>query len=395
MMTTNAMNVSGDRSGNSAGRASAAANVTTRRMPAHEAIVISRHPTGSAACRNRLRSRSSSVATVKIRRKRTTITTRLTSIAWPTPQASAADPETDPAPLLRHQPNPREQPGPLQPGNDASAAFPLPRDANRDAVQRRSHLPGRSPLPAHRSRRCGVLSGRSPNSSLEHSRDRRKARCGDGETGSRDAAPPPPTQQIEALNRAQPILPVGPGLPEKATHDYQRNGTTTLFAAFGGGHRHGHRPALSTSRRGRIPRLPQEGRPRLGFASSTWCATTTTPKSTLISRRAGEKRRIALHFTPAAGDPGSTWWKCSSASSPGGPSAAAPSTAQGTQRRPPDLHHRMKRRCHAFVSTETAEETLNSLPEYFSRISGAGHKSVLDARSDPKVPRFGHASPTT
>jgi hypothetical protein len=55
----------------------------------------------------------------------------------------------------------------------------------------------------------------------------------------------------------------------------------------------------------------------------------------------------------------------------------------------------MKRRCHAFVSTETAEETLNSLPEYFSRISGAGHKSVLDARSDPKVPRFGHASPTT
>jgi len=46
----------------------------------------------------------------------------------------------------------------------------------------------------------------------------------------------------------------------------------------------------------------------------------------------------------------------------------------------------MKRRCHAFVSTETAEETLNSLPEYFSRISGAGHKSVLDARSDPKLP---------
>jgi len=56
---------------------------------------------------------------------------------------------------------------------------------------------------------------------------------------------------------------VGPGLPEKATDDYQRNGTTTLFAAFGGGHRHGHRPVLPTSRQGRIPRLPQEGRPRL------------------------------------------------------------------------------------------------------------------------------------
>ena len=38
--------------------------------------------------------------------------------------------------------------------------------------------------------------------------------------------------QIQALNRTAPILPVRPGLPEKATHDYQRNGTTTLFAAL-------------------------------------------------------------------------------------------------------------------------------------------------------------------
>src|SRR3954465_13976714 len=38
--------------------------------------------------------------------------------------------------------------------------------------------------------------------------------------------------QIQALNRTQPILPVRPGLPERATHDYKRNGTTTLFAAL-------------------------------------------------------------------------------------------------------------------------------------------------------------------
>jgi transposase len=38
--------------------------------------------------------------------------------------------------------------------------------------------------------------------------------------------------QIQALNRTAPILPLRPGLPEKATHDYQRNGTTTLFAAL-------------------------------------------------------------------------------------------------------------------------------------------------------------------
>lgn len=38
--------------------------------------------------------------------------------------------------------------------------------------------------------------------------------------------------QIQALNRTAPMLPLRPGLPEKATHDYQRNGTTTLFAAL-------------------------------------------------------------------------------------------------------------------------------------------------------------------
>lgn len=38
--------------------------------------------------------------------------------------------------------------------------------------------------------------------------------------------------QIQALNRTQPILPLRPGLPERATHDYKRNGTTTLFAAL-------------------------------------------------------------------------------------------------------------------------------------------------------------------
>jgi transposase len=38
--------------------------------------------------------------------------------------------------------------------------------------------------------------------------------------------------QIQALDRTAPILPLRPGLPEKATHDYKRNGTATLFAAL-------------------------------------------------------------------------------------------------------------------------------------------------------------------
>jgi transposase len=38
--------------------------------------------------------------------------------------------------------------------------------------------------------------------------------------------------QIQALERAQPMLPVAPGLAERRSHDYVRHGTTSLFAAL-------------------------------------------------------------------------------------------------------------------------------------------------------------------
>ena len=38
--------------------------------------------------------------------------------------------------------------------------------------------------------------------------------------------------QIQALDRSQPILPMRPGQVERRTHDYTRNGTTSLFAAL-------------------------------------------------------------------------------------------------------------------------------------------------------------------
>ena len=38
--------------------------------------------------------------------------------------------------------------------------------------------------------------------------------------------------QVHALDRTAPILPIMPGLPDKATHDHIRPGTTTLFAAL-------------------------------------------------------------------------------------------------------------------------------------------------------------------
>src|SRR6266436_284347 len=38
--------------------------------------------------------------------------------------------------------------------------------------------------------------------------------------------------QIQALDRTQPLLPLRPGQLERGTHDYKRNGTTSLFAAL-------------------------------------------------------------------------------------------------------------------------------------------------------------------
>jgi len=38
--------------------------------------------------------------------------------------------------------------------------------------------------------------------------------------------------QIQALDRTAPVLPLMPGVAERATHDYVRNGTTNLYAAL-------------------------------------------------------------------------------------------------------------------------------------------------------------------
>jgi transposase len=38
--------------------------------------------------------------------------------------------------------------------------------------------------------------------------------------------------QIQALDRTSPILPMLPGTPQRATHDYKRHGTSSLYAAL-------------------------------------------------------------------------------------------------------------------------------------------------------------------
>src|SRR5216117_2462720 len=70
--------------------------------------------------------------------------------------------------------------------------------------------------------------------------------------------------QIQALDRAQPLLPMRPGQIERRTHDYVRHGTTSLFAA----------PARSSSASSSIrSTLPC---PRGWPSTSSWTTTAHT-----------------------------------------------------------------------------------------------------------------------
>jgi transposase-like protein/transposase len=108
--------------------------------------------------------------------------------------------------------------------------------------------------------------------------------------------------QIQALNRTQPILPVRPGLPEKATHDYKRNGTTTLFAALEVAtgavtdrcyDRHGKAEFLD------FLKLVAKAYPRrkLHVVLDNY----HTHKHDDINRWLAKNPRITLHFTPTSG----------------------------------------------------------------------------------------------
>ena len=108
--------------------------------------------------------------------------------------------------------------------------------------------------------------------------------------------------QIQALNRTAPILPMRPGLPEKATHDYQRNGTTTLFAALEVAtgkvtdrcyDRHGKAEFLD------FLKTVARAYPRRQLR--VVCDNYHTHKHADINAWLAKNPRITLHFTPTSG----------------------------------------------------------------------------------------------
>ncbi len=109
--------------------------------------------------------------------------------------------------------------------------------------------------------------------------------------------------QVQALNRTQPILPLRPGLPEQRTHDYERHGTTSLFAALdvatgkviGECHRrHRHQEFLKFLDLVDA-RIPKQGEVHLVMDNY---GTHKTPK---VIRWFARHPRYHLHFTPTSG----------------------------------------------------------------------------------------------
>ena len=109
--------------------------------------------------------------------------------------------------------------------------------------------------------------------------------------------------QIQALDRTQPLLPLQPGQVERGTHDYKRNGTTSLFAALElktsrviGQLRHRHRSIEFRS----FLDLIEEQVP-VEFDVHLIVDNYSTHKTAIIRKWFAKRSRFHLHFTPTYG----------------------------------------------------------------------------------------------
>jgi transposase len=181
--------------------------------------------------------------------------------------------------------------------------------------------------------------------------------------------------QIQALDRTQPLLPMRPGQIERRTHDYQRHGTTSLFAAL----------EMATGkiisechRRHRALEFRQ-------FLDTVEAATPPTLEVHLILDNYGTHKaptiqrwllrhtRYHLHFTPT----GSSWinlverWFAT---------LTERQLRRGVHRSTRELEVALQRYVETynqdpkpFVWTRTADEILEAVARFCKRTSDSGH----------------------
>ena len=111
--------------------------------------------------------------------------------------------------------------------------------------------------------------------------------------------------QIQALDRTAPMLPMQPGLPERRTHDYNRHGTTTLFAALEIATGQGHCTVPAAAPAPGVPALPQGGRAGLsrrrhGRELHLVMDNYAAHKRVEIRDWLAANPRVHVHFTPTS-----------------------------------------------------------------------------------------------
>jgi transposase len=181
--------------------------------------------------------------------------------------------------------------------------------------------------------------------------------------------------QVQALDRTAPILPLLPGVPQRATHDYLRHGTTDLDAA------------LDIASGKVIAQLPARHRAiefkrflaridkavPAGLDVQVICDNSSTHKTPGSHRWLLGHPRFHLHFTPTY----SSWlnlverWFAE---------LTTKWLRRGTHRSVPQLKQSIQSWIEAwnqaprpFVWTKTADEILDTIASYCQRINDSGH----------------------
>jgi transposase/transcriptional regulator with XRE-family HTH domain len=181
--------------------------------------------------------------------------------------------------------------------------------------------------------------------------------------------------QIQALDRSQPVLPMMPGMPERRTHDYYRNGITTLFAAFDVADgsviselHHQHRASEFKKFLVTIDKTVPED-----LDIHIVCDNYGTHKTPAIKGWLAKHPRVHMHFTPT----GSSWlnqverWFGFLTDQ-----KIRRGAHKSVQALEADIRSWIKSwndNPKPFVWKKSAEEILDSLARYLQRILGAGH----------------------
>ncbi len=181
--------------------------------------------------------------------------------------------------------------------------------------------------------------------------------------------------QIQALDRSHPVLPMMPGMPERRTHDYVRNGITSLFAAFkiadGTVISELHRQHRATEFKKFLTTIDKTVPEGLGI--HIVCDNYGTHKTPAIKAWLSRHPRVHLHFTPT----GSSWlnqverWFGF---------LTDQMIRRGTHKSVQALEGNIRAwiagwndNPKPFVWKKSAEEILDSLARYLQRISGGTH----------------------